>query len=340
MKLFIIIIFLLIIIVLILFSNKNSNTISSSNFQETYESNSDQIKPILLVSLFITSNRAVNRYDRYDIFKYTLESYSRITFEDDMYFFIKFDTEYSSKKQDFEVFLKKTFPNNNCIIEYNRQETQEDWKPIMTKLKNKYGMDKLIFFEQCDDHVFIDKDTSVLVEGIKLLNKDNNKFKGLSISHWPEAIGTAIAGDYKIIGNYINYKYVHIGSNFIWNLGFLYFITIEHSWKGKNNKDKRLDSLPADNNFGTGDPYYKGEFEVSVYTPLREILRHFDGYGHVGIHLTEGPIPQIEIPMKEIDFSREELIKRITIEHTGHSRRHVSKIPDEIIQRMLKAYGY
>jgi len=46
------------------------------------------------MSCFITNKRHNNRYDRLEVFKYTLHSYKNIQFEE-LFFFILLDAEYN-----------------------------------------------------------------------------------------------------------------------------------------------------------------------------------------------------------------------------------------------------
>ena len=50
----------------------------------------------------------------------------------------------------------------------------------MNSIKDKYyENDELVWFLQNDDHVFIDSNTKILEEGIKLLEEDPSQYKTL-----------------------------------------------------------------------------------------------------------------------------------------------------------------
>jgi hypothetical protein len=282
-------------------------------------------KMVFLTNLFITSDRKNLRYSSYDIFKYTLETYSRITWEDDMYFFVKFDTDYSDKKDDFNLLLKKLFPNNTIHLEYTRHETPEEWCPVLKKLIDKYGLNKPIFHVQSDDHPFIDIDTSVLDEGVKLMNEDKASYKQLSFSHWPEVIQNGLSRNYIVKGNYIVCpEYAQSDSNYVWNLNYFNL----RLCKGEYTRNRRIDDVPNNINMK----------EAVQYVPLRELCRHFDGYGNIGIPLTYHVFEQLELPPKKIDFSKESIIKRIETKQNGYGAGTV--IPENIEKLILKAYGY
>ena len=63
---------------------------------------------ILLLSVFITHKRKVNRFSRYDIFKYTLTSYKDLPFSE-LYFFISLDDEFVHLKNDLTKFIMERF---------------------------------------------------------------------------------------------------------------------------------------------------------------------------------------------------------------------------------------
>jgi UDP-N-acetylglucosamine 2-epimerase len=83
----------------------------------------------LLLSVFITHQRdsKYNRYNRLDIFKYTLESYSQIKW-DNIYLFIELDTEFLERRHELEEHIYKIFKCDNILLHFYRIIEQHIWQ--------------------------------------------------------------------------------------------------------------------------------------------------------------------------------------------------------------------
>lgn len=81
---------------------------------------------------------------------------------------------------------------------------------------------------------------------------------------------------------------------------------VRYKWKNNHN---RIDSLITEiTNRGNDD----NVFNQTIYVPLREIVRHFDGYNL----FTDNTIcPVLELPSNTFHYSKESLIKNMTAEH-------------------------
>ncbi len=120
-----------------------------------------------------------------------------------------------------------------------------------------------------------------MIEGINLLKNDKTEHKTLFLSHCPEIM--KLSGKYQIpelIGNYIKFKLSLLDSIQIFSLKYLYDICVNYKWK----KDHvRIDSL-LNEIFNSNDlPCKNNVLNQTIYVPLLEVLRHFDGYSHVQI---------------------------------------------------------
>jgi len=274
------------------------------------------LQMILLFTTFLTSkrmNNVPNYFPRYDVFKYMLYSYRNIPFSE-IYLFILLDDEFSEKKDELTNYIYETFSNltNDKIhITYDRYTRQEQWIPFITHLIEKHGINETVFFMQNDDHIFVDFNMDILNEGVKLLESDPNEYKCISISHWPESI--KYSGRYSepiLKGNYLNISCTALEGMRIFNMKTLHFIYIQHKWK---NPHIRIDELmlselttrPIDDDF----------LSMSNYIPLRELVRHFDGYDHVQID--RSAYPPLKLPSNTFSYSKETLRKKMTAHHVS-----------------------
>ena len=269
---------------------------------------------ILLLSCFITSERIrkeanKNRYSRFDIFKYTLFSYKDIEFTE-LYLFILLDQEFKDKQDSLTQFIHSTFSNlheDKIHIVCDRYYQQKQWNPFMNLLMKKHGPDELIWFTQNDDHVFIDFNMDILNEGLELLKNDTSKHKSIYYSHWPEIL--KMSGKYEepiLKGNYIKFNRTMLDSIQIFNLNYLYSMMVRYKWRVNH---KRIDSILSQVTSRGNDD---NVFNQTIYVPLREMVRHFDGYNL----FTDNTIcPALELPSNTFHYYKESLIKNMTAEH-------------------------
>lgn len=265
---------------------------------------------ILIISCFITNQRHNNRYDRLEVFKYTLYSYRNIPF-DELYFFILLDNEYSSEINNLNTFIYSNFNNINkskIHIINDRYYQQIQWIPFMQKIKEQYGPNELIWFAQNDDHVFVDFNMEILNEGIELLKLEKNNRKSIYYSHWPEII--KMSGKYEtptLIGNYVKFNNSLLDSIQIFNVEFLCYIFIEYKWKTNYTRiDGILNEL-------TPVPSQENILNQTIYVPLREIARKFNGYDHVRMNRTD--CPPLNLPTNTFIYSKEKIINKMLIQH-------------------------
>lgn len=305
-----------------------------------------RIKMILILSCFITHDRENNRYNRLDIFKYTLNSYRNIKFRS-VYIFVKLDSEFLYRKEELYRFINDTFSKSEVYIDDNRYETQYEWAIFMNSIKDKYYInDELVWFLQNDDHVFIDSNTKILDEGIKLLEEDPSQYKTLYFSHWPEI--TRLSGKnntQSLCKNYIKFTETLIDSIQIFNFKYLYYILCENNI---NYSFKRIDHI-LHLNYNHKRAYRPYDHTIrpldqTIFVPLKELCRHFDGYDHVGIPLHIPPCECLHLPedgktIQYIDNTPEMLRARMTVPHSSlWTANNQFIIPEEWIQIMLELY--
>jgi hypothetical protein len=285
---------------------------------------------ILLISCFITHQRPINRYDRLDIFKATLTSYSKINW-DAIYLFVKFDEEFLPRRKDFINFLHRTFPATKIFFQEKRLELQDEWAPIIRLITKD---EHLVWFTQNDDHVFVDVDTSMIDEGINLLLADNSSFNSLYYSHWPEILklsgklGTPVR-----VGRYVKFNATLLDSIQIFNSKLLRFIFLDLDWGGRSFK--RIDSILLQRQI-----WQRGNTDISlqtIYVPLRELCRKFEGYSHVNMNNAE-PL-DLSYQIKTLNRSRNAIQTLVTAPHVSDwTTNNQFSLPEEWLEDIIKYY--
>jgi len=260
---------------------------------------------ILFCNTFITETKPqtgkgfvfrenLKSFSNFDIFKYSLASLAIAYDWSKVILKISLDDVYKHRQQELEEFIRTEFSKFDLILEWNRNEYQNDWKKDYDLLD-----DNLIWFYCNHDHIFFDSSTTYLEE---LVNEIKNKeLCSVQFSHWPENIRTAkqglnpyaslpptISPTYKIHPNYI--------SNETTNFDSIQIITkdLYYDWwfKGEFNHIK----LPRPDFFGIGLAEIKPVPLHKTISPFKEICRHFDGYQHIQPAITNNQCPAIDIP--------------------------------------------
>jgi hypothetical protein len=247
---------------------------------------------ILLFNVKITS-RGLSYYhrsqwlpvfDRLDIFKYCLASYSALLpVLSKVILYIQVEQEFAHKQQELEQWINELFPADKLELNWYRNNLTQDWRTLCEQ--QNFADDDLIWFAGNDDHIFIDSSLDVVNAGIKLLNDDPNPLSAIYYSHWPEQMRLSIhhQGELTPDGNYIKFNWRTFDAIRI-------------------IKGARFKRYWADTDFGDQlvyrtDHLYHAGYELTgpVYAPTKELVRHYDGYSHVSDQLIN-ILPPLVIP--------------------------------------------
>jgi hypothetical protein len=261
---------------------------------------------ILFCNTFITETKPhigkgfvfrenLKSFSNFDIFKYSLASLAVAYPWSKVILKISLDEIYKPRQEELEDFINDEFKNFNLILEWQRNEYQNDWKQSYELLDNN-----LIWFYCNHDHIFFDSSTNYLEELVNEIKDE--ELCSVQFSHWPENIRTARQGldthatltpqkalHYKIHSNHI--------SNETTNFDSIQIITkdLYYKWwfEGEFNHIK----LPRPDFFGIGLAELKPMPMHKVIVPFKEICRHFDGYQHIQPVIDNNQCPAIDIPI-------------------------------------------
>ena len=322
---------------------------------------------------------------RLETFQYAVRSYQAMRLHwKHVYLNIALCPAYECRKDELEHFFRDQFSDAERLsLTWIRPETKEEYRTLLhqhlcesqaptldaaTMVKNEDlaapdgtelppppllcpNVDHLVLFLQNDDHVFVDFDTDVLLEGLQLLKADNHPYKAIYMSHWPEII--KLSGKLHTqerVGNYVRFTGTLSDTVQIFNVGYLYHVIEERPWvvPRYNRLDGALvqcqianyptEPLPSDGYNG-----WTAEGLEHIYVPLRELFRHYDGYAHVGMDPALcPPLDRTRTPQTYTSDQRPTaLIRRMTApHHSVWAAGNEFVVPLEWILRMLELYGY
>jgi hypothetical protein len=241
------------------------------------------------VRLYASPNRGhLSNPDRMAVWKYTLASYvpllpliSKIILNIDLA-----STEYAGQEPELETYIRTLFPDNKLVLKWARNNTTADWRK--SYLEDVLPVDDdLIFNVTNDDHIFVDSDLTFITDCITHLKNSNEPFAQIVYSHHPEGMRHAARSGYKpsedfscLIGH----------GRMVSSLDIIKKERWRHYWFDYDYGDKTNVFRP-DEWVSQAGAVPNGSTQ---FMPLRELVRHFDGYEHAAPFLNL--CPPLEIP--------------------------------------------
>jgi len=233
--------------------------------------------------------RLPTKPDRMDIWKYALASYvpllpilSKVILYIDLA-----TTEYAGQEPKLEEYIRALFPEDKLILRWYRNNSTADWRKSCEEDVFPVG-DDLIFNLTNDDHIFIDKDLDILKASLENLSRCDDPYAHVIYSHWPEGMRHAAINGFRptedltcVYGRFRSVQSFDIVKKERWR----------HYW--------------FDHDFGAANDVFRPDEHLhragilpngtTVFYPVRELVRHFDGYDHAGPFMNMAPpldIPQ------------------------------------------------
>jgi len=228
-----------------------------------------------------TQNRGyLSTYTSFDIFKYTLATYSPLNkLWSRVIFYVKLDNEFAGRESELEHYIKQHFPSNLLSIYWFRNNSIEDFRKASEEV-NRID-DDIIWFQGNHDHPFIDCDLETVESAVHHLKQDPDPMAAFWFSHWPEMLNYARNGQLTQDG-------LLIKSQFAEHVSIKVVKKAQWNWYWFQLKQSGL--VFRFDNFGWPRPP-----AASAYVPVREVSRHFDGYSHARVSIEL--VPPLDIPL-------------------------------------------
>ena len=208
---------------------------------------------------------------RFDVFRYCLASHAVLDPVVDKYVFcITMAEELANRQDELEDYIYDIFPKDKIDLTWARNDTGKDWRKTCDRVLS--DPNQLVWLAANDDHIFIDRNLDMVESAISTLNADPDPNAVVYYSHWPEQMRMAyyLGGQPTADGNWIKYQWENFDGIMILKAGRL--------------------SKYWDRDYGAAlmfKPDYLGAHHGyscpgTVYAPTREMVRHYEGYSHVG----------------------------------------------------------
>ncbi len=187
------------------------------------------------------------------------------------HFYIQLEGEFESRQQELEEYIRGLFSSDKLDLHWHRNNHTADWRKVCEEILPDNN--EVIWFAGNDDHIFIDYNLDVVRSAIDTLHNEPDPNAVVYYSHWPEqmrmahVLGGTLTADRNFVKfNWDNFDGIHMfkASRF------------KRYWYDADY-GKAMVFRPDDlyNHFGYSLP-------AVYYAPTRELVRHYDGYVHVG----------------------------------------------------------
>ena len=208
--------------------------------------------------------------NRFDIFKYCLASRAVMAPVVDKFIFYIDLAEFAPRQEEMQAYMESIFPKDKLEVHWHRIERTRDWRKLCEQFTDD---EQLIWYEGNDDHIFIDYNLDMITAAQTTLRADPDPNAVMYYSHWPEQMRMSLLhkGELTSDGNFIK---------FTWD-------TVDSLLLMKVSRFKRYwhETDCGEDNMYRTDPLgwqYGYKIPGTVYSPTRELIRHYDGYSHVG----------------------------------------------------------
>ena len=207
--------------------------------------------------------------NRFDIFKYCLASRAVMAPVVDKYIFYIDLAEFSPRQAELAEYMLSIFPADKLEIHWHRIERTSQWREI----SSQFADNDLVWYEGNDDHIFIDYNLDIIKSAQATISADLDPNAVFYYSHWPEQMRMSLAlnGELTDNGDFIKFNWDTVDSLLM--MKGSRFKRYWHETDCKEDNIYRSDSLGWQYGF---------KIPSVVYSPTRELIRHYDGYSHVG----------------------------------------------------------
>ena len=285
------------------------------------------------------------RYDRLEVFKWSIRSYANLTSLRRAFLFVELDKDYAAEKPQVEAFLRALLGERLALLEFSRVSSKSKWQDVFSKHFQDYDDEDIIWFLQNDDHPWVDMDESVWKEGLRRMKDDPSQYKSLYPSHWPEVMKLSgkIGERVEVCGSYIRTTMTLLDAVQVMNFAWFRHLLTEVRWKINHT---RIDFMFMDSRIWSGKPKtcpgaFLGSYQT-IYIPLREICRKFDGYQAQNIPPQDVPWLVLPPEANVFDRSPDALRRLMTSVKSGRGAQWAKgnefKIPELFIDRALSLY--
>ena len=258
----------------------------------------DLVMSVLVTEIVADSHRAFNRFD---VLLYALRSYAPLPFQH-VHLYIELDAPLEERFAELRLAAAQLFGSRLVTLQPHRLMSSASWREAVQTTRtppSSIGGDdsdtRMVWLLRRPDLIFVDANADVLCEGLARLRADRSQYASLAMSRWSASLRLAAKVDPPvqrgafIVGRAALADSLELMSHRM----ILRHVVRDAAWKG---------GIPNSANPSTA-AWFAGDATTplgalptiqTVYVPLRELCRAFDGYVAEGI--THAIVPPLSLP--------------------------------------------
>jgi len=209
--------------------------------------------------------------ERLDVFKYCLASTAVLDpLVTKFAFYITLAPELFHRRAELDRYIHESFPEHKLHLVWSRNDLGNHWRKSCEEILS--DPNEVVWLAANDDHIFIDNSLDMVHSAIQTLNADSDPNALVYYSHWPEQMRMSkhYNGELTADGNFIKFNWETFDGIMMLKAGRL-----KQYWE-RDYGDALMfkpDYLAA---------YHGYTCPSNVYSPTKELVRHYEGYSHVG----------------------------------------------------------
>lgn len=219
-------------------------------------------------------------YDRLDIFKYCIASYTPFKpFLSKAVFYIELAQEFKDRQAELGDWILEHFPDAD--VNWFRNYVTRDWRENCPKIFD--NNDPLVWPMGNDDHIYIDYDTNLIAEAIDLIANAADPMSIMYYSHYVEQcrLSNYYKGQLTDSGNYVKWSWTNYDSiSMMTSQRFQYYWSPEFASFTDTDRH-RVFRTDLFHDTEWQEVIHKN-IEAPIYSPTRGLVHHYDGYSLVG----------------------------------------------------------
>lgn len=242
------------------------------------------------------SRHGLKFWDRFDVTRYCFASMASLSPIVSKFFFnLEMADTHAGKEKEMEDWIRSIFPADKIgSISWKRV----NWYNEHLEIRKEFDSvdDNTIYWATCEDYMFTDNNLNLIKEADDLVKNDPYPYTLLFPCHYPEQLARAISSLHEITSNknFVAVMCRETIPGIFKKSSFYELLDNCHAEKPGRLMYCPENCILAEGGGVIGNDLLVFKGNTKLWSPTKELFRHYDGYNHVSID--PGKCPRLTIP--------------------------------------------